>query len=144
MQSFLTICYMNTLWPEAWWFMIIVRKKERKGEKSTLWCVKNISYRHKGLFSAVYKRDKNEASRIDLKDTIHDLLQKRVISKLVYVTLFLFFTCKQEQSKQCYWYTSCHDCYRPIIQINLRAYVTVLQVHHCSSTILLGGIEQKA
>lgn len=90
MQSFLTICYMNTLWPEAWWFMIIVRKKERKGEKSTLWCVKNISYRHKGLFSAVYKRDKNEASRIDLKDTIHDLLQKRVISKLVYVTLFLF------------------------------------------------------
>lgn len=68
----------------------IVRKKERKGKKSTLWCVKNISYRHKGLFSAVYKRDKNEASRIDLKDTIHDLLQKRVISKLVYVTLFLF------------------------------------------------------
>lgn len=34
MQSFLTICYMNTLWPEAWWFMIIVRKKERKGKKA--------------------------------------------------------------------------------------------------------------
>lgn len=54
--------------------------------------MKNISYRHKGLFSAVYKRDKNEASRIDLKDTIHDLLQKRVISKLVYVTLFLYIS----------------------------------------------------
>lgn len=53
---FLTICYMNTLWPEAWWFMIIVRKKERKGKKSPLWCVKNISYRHKG-FSLLFIRE---------------------------------------------------------------------------------------
>lgn len=66
-------------------------KRKKGGKKSTLWCVKNISYRHKG-FSLLFIRDKNEASRIDLKDTIHDLLQKRVISKLVYVTLFLYIS----------------------------------------------------
>jgi len=42
------------------------------------------------------------------------------------------FTCKQARSKQCYWYTSCHDWYNPIVQLNIRSYVTVLQrqVHH--------------
>lgn len=37
-----------------------------------------------------YSSNKNKESSFDLKGTIHDLLQKRVISKLSYVTLFFF------------------------------------------------------
>lgn len=49
-----------------------------------------------GIFFSVVlyqgQKKKNKDNSFDLKDTIHDLLQKRVISKLFYVTLFLYIS----------------------------------------------------
>lgn len=39
---------------------------------------------------------------------------------------FSFFTCKQERSKQCYSYTSCHNSYHPTVQENLGSDVAAL------------------
>lgn len=51
--------------------------------------MKMISARPRGFVCCLYHNSNtNEESRFNLKDTIHDLLQKRVISKLFYVTLF--------------------------------------------------------
>lgn len=52
--------------------------------------MKMISATPRGCLSAILSHKRNEETRFDLKDTIHDLLQKRVISKLFYI-IFIHF-----------------------------------------------------